>query len=109
MSVAAPLAGGIPSLQAPEPAPELRGALLTVRCEGLDRLHRVTEILESTGARDVAASLETISEGNVSDRLKTISRTQDSKNREYRDNEGNLHHHTRTFIEQHGTESQVAS
>jgi hypothetical protein len=34
------------------------------------------------------------------------SESSDLKEREYRDNEGDVHHHTRTFQEQHGKEEK---
>ena len=100
----APLAAWIPVVEEREPVNENNGALLKVQCEGLDRLQSATEILEATGSRDVATSVESISGASVSDRLNTIARGQDLQTREYRDSEGKLHHHTHSFIERHDSE-----
>jgi hypothetical protein len=91
------------------PQPEqTSGAVVKVLVDDLDRLQSATDILEGSGARDIAASVEVMSDGDVAERLSAIAREQDLHVREYRDTEGNVHHHTRTFLEQHAVEKITA-
>lgn len=125
-SIAANIAGFVVGLMflpvaivAGVPAPDLRrldddqtshatGAILKVQCTGLDRLETLTRILEESGARDIAASLNAVDDGPIGERLVMMSKQEDLQRRVYRDIDGNIHHHTRTFLDQHPAEEALA-
>jgi hypothetical protein len=89
-------------------AERVRGAVVKVRCTGLERLQSLTDILEKSGARDIAASVNVGDELRISERLKLLSRDEDLQRRQYRDADGQLHHHTHSFLQQHVSEESTA-
>jgi hypothetical protein len=72
------------------------GVLLTINCENLNAAKRATQTLESTGAQNLAIT-----------NLATFAGS-DLKAREYRGEDGEIHHHTRTYMRDH-VEPQGAS
>lgn len=63
--------------------------LVSVTCDNPKQAQRAAKALEKTGAADLAMSAEEIRRG------------EDLEQRPYRDEEGKLHHHTRTYLRDH--------
>jgi hypothetical protein len=67
-----------------------RPILITVKADGADATNDAAKILQSTGAEDISLSRWDDAAGD------------DLKTREYRDETGQVHHHTRTYLRDHG-------
>lgn len=72
-----------------------KGVLVSINCVDRKAAKRATKVLETTGAQDLAvAELQ----GDPGD---------DLKSREYRDERGEVHHHTRTYMQDHDGKDRV--
>lgn len=73
------------------------------RAQGRDPAEAGGQAREHAGK---SGKSESRSEGAAPSGRSSKSESSDLKSREYRDEQGNVHHHTRTYQEQHGKERE---